>query len=927
MNQKLLNLFFLIAITFSSFAQVANGPLVAEVCDDEISDGVYAFDLSVFDTEILGSQDPIEFSVSYFQTLVDADTNSNPLPIFYTNTTNPETIFTRITENSSSNFDTTQVTLSVNPSPLLTAPTDLVVCDLDNDGFATFDLFSKAVEISGGQIDIIITYYESASDADLGINPLSNTYNNITNPQTIFVRGEDDLSGCYANTTLTIEAIACDDSENVIVDQAIYTIEELVENVLIGGDCSQIFNITYATGATYDSEEPNGIGYFFSGSSGFPFADGILLSTGSASDGSGPNESVNDNGSGTNAWPGDVDLELATGIQSFNATVIEFDFVPVVNQISFDFLMASDEYDGGSFECSFSDAFAFLLTDALGNTTNLAVLPETNEPISVTNIHPFNGSCPAVNEEYFGGYIPLNTPPIAYNGRTTTFTAQSQVNIGESYHIKLVIADAADSLFDSAVFLKGGSFDIGELCNDIGLINVKAFNDANLDGNLDADELDFTNGYFTYEKNNDGVINTVNTSIGNFSIVSTDENDTYSISFNIYDEYSVCYSTTTTIVDAISVLNGDVTIVDFPVTDDLVCEDLAVYLVNPFESPRPGFDYDNNIVLENLSSFDISSGTIAFTHDDLLEFNGVLNLNPNYTLTVTANGFTIDFVNLEAGESEAIEVLLSCPVTVDLDEVVTNTVTYLTDANDLFADNNTSELSEIVIGSYDPNDKIEAHGPEIIYDDFITTDEYLYYTIRFQNLGTADAIFIRIEDELDAMLDEATFQMLSSSHDYVVTRTEKDLEWYFENINLPAEQDDAEGSNGYVYFKIKPKLGYSVGDVISNTASIYFDFNAPILTNMFITTFVEPLSVASYNNNVFAMYPNPSSGEFTIELNTDFEENLKLEIYDVQGKLVYVSDSFNSRTIDVDVTELNSGLYFVHVKNREASAIQKLIIN
>lgn len=48
----------------------------------------------------------------------------------------------------------------------------------------------------------------------------------------------------------------------------------------------------------------------------------------------------------------------------------------------------------------FSDAFAFLLTDSEGNTTNLAVLPGTNTPILVTNIHPFNGFCPAINEEF-----------------------------------------------------------------------------------------------------------------------------------------------------------------------------------------------------------------------------------------------------------------------------------------------------------------------------------------------------------------------------------------------------------------------------------------------------------------------------------------------------------------------------------------------
>jgi len=250
--------------------------------------------------------------------------------------------------------------------------------------------------------------------------------------------------------------------DNVIVDQTTYTVEQLVQDILIGGECAQISNITYSTGTNFGEE--NGIGYFsMSGDGvGFPFDEGIILTSGDASLASGPNTNAMSDGS--TAWPGDNDLETAVGITiTNNATIIEFDFVPLAQQISFDFLMASEEYNGGSFECNYSDAFAFLLTDSNGNTSNLAVLPNTTTPILVTNIHQANTSCGAQNEQYFGGYIPDNLPPISFDGRTTVFTAQSPVNIGETYHIKLVIADQSDSAFDSGVFLKAGSFDLGEL--------------------------------------------------------------------------------------------------------------------------------------------------------------------------------------------------------------------------------------------------------------------------------------------------------------------------------------------------------------------------------------------------------------------------------------------------------------------------------
>ena len=249
---------------------------------------------------------------------------------------------------------------------------------------------------------------------------------------------------------------------NVSIDQTTYTIEELVVDILIDSPCAQITNITSSTGS--DFGDVNGIGYFSSDEGSFPFEDGILLTSGDASLAGGPN--FNAMSDGGFAWAGDAELDAEVGINSNNASIIEFDFVPLSDEISFDFLMASEEYNGstgGTFECTFSDAFAFLLTDENNITTNLAVLPGTNTPILVTNIHPENPGCPAINEEYFGGYTPANLPPISFDGRTTVFTAFSPVNIGETYHIKLVIADATDAALDSGVFLKAGSFDIGEV--------------------------------------------------------------------------------------------------------------------------------------------------------------------------------------------------------------------------------------------------------------------------------------------------------------------------------------------------------------------------------------------------------------------------------------------------------------------------------
>ncbi|WP_313808284.1 choice-of-anchor L domain-containing protein, partial [Flavobacterium sp.] len=250
-----------------------------------------------------------------------------------------------------------------------------------------------------------------------------------------------------------------------------HTVQQLVQDVLIGSPCASVSNITWSTGSNFGST--NGIGYFQQNGSGFPFADGVVLTTGSAMATPGPNDTTLS--AGTAAWTGDTQLfnyiqglGIDPGLTSYrNASILEFDFIPIADQMSFDFLFASEEY--GTFQCSFSDAFAFFLTDvAAGTTTNLALVPGTTTPISVVTIrdNQHNTSCASANPTYFGAYnggANVEGAPIDFNGQTTVMTAQSTVVPNNLYHIKLVIADRNDNLYDSAVFIKGGSFSIGNL--------------------------------------------------------------------------------------------------------------------------------------------------------------------------------------------------------------------------------------------------------------------------------------------------------------------------------------------------------------------------------------------------------------------------------------------------------------------------------
>lgn len=203
-------------------------------------------------------------------------------------------------------------------------------------------------------------------------------------------------------------------------------------------------------------------GFFDKGTSNFEMNEGIILSSGTALDAVGPNSFLQ---SATNsAWKGDTDLESAVNINansSYNATYLEFDFISnTSNKIFFDYMFLSEQYlrriDNGS--CDYTDGFAFLIKKQ-GDTTykNLAVIPGTNTPIKSNTVRGGGEKCDPINATYFGQYN-YGTSATNFNGETKVLTATTDVIPGQVYHIKLVVADQGNGLYDSAVFLKAGSF-------------------------------------------------------------------------------------------------------------------------------------------------------------------------------------------------------------------------------------------------------------------------------------------------------------------------------------------------------------------------------------------------------------------------------------------------------------------------------------
>lgn len=237
--------------------------------------------------------------------------------------------------------------------------------------------------------------------------------------------------------------------------------QHLVENVLVGGGCFQISNVTY-------QGMPTQIGTFSNGSSNIGFSSGIVLATGNIELAPGPND-ANGSSFGFGILTPDPDLGPLANANVYDMANIEFDFIPTQNTVTFEFVFASEEYCE-YVNSAFNDAFGFFISGpGINGTQNLAVVPSTNTPVSINTINHINNSglyvhnTPVVHQDCPNvpattGLIPQE---IQYDGFTRKMVAVVTVVPCEKYHIKLKIADAGDGVWDSAVFLKANSFDAG----------------------------------------------------------------------------------------------------------------------------------------------------------------------------------------------------------------------------------------------------------------------------------------------------------------------------------------------------------------------------------------------------------------------------------------------------------------------------------
>ena len=237
------------------------------------------------------------------------------------------------------------------------------------------------------------------------------------------------------------------------------------------------------------------------------------------------------------------------------------------------------------------------------------------------------------------------------------------------------------------------------------------------------------------------------------------------------------------------------------------------------------------------------------------------------------------------------------------------------------------------IGAYDPNDKRafprgydEAH--------YIKKNTPLEYHIRFQNTGTDTAFNVVIRDTLSPWLDPGTIKVGAASHEFEWNLSgEGILQFSFNNIMLPDSNVNEPASHGYIRFGIELEEEVPLGTEIFNSAAIFFDFNAPVITNTTFHTvgenFVEVVNATGTEIKAkveVSAYPNPASEIVRLEITGVPVTEGVFDLYNTNGQKV-ISLPFDQERFDLNVDQLSSGIYFFHLlMNKKRVGSGKLIV-
>ena len=316
------------------------------------------------------------------------------------------------------------------------------------------------------------------------------------------------------------------------------------------------------------------------------------------------------------------------------------------------------------------------------------------------------------------------------------------------------------------------------------------------------------------------------------------------------------------------------------------------------------------------------SSTITLTLDSHLHYAGV-SYGPTPT-SVSGSTVTWDYSSSSDLFGFWSEIRVYCDTTTTIGETLCNTVyatpTALYDPNHA---NNTADMCDIVRASWDPNElSVSPQGTGT--PGYIVNETPLSYNVRFQNTGTAPANNITVNDTLSTNVDMNTLHVIKSSAPVEIYVTGNIVKFRFSNINLPDSASNPSGSIGSILFGVQPKPGLAPNTPIPNSASIYFDYNPPVITNSVLNTINNTTGVQHLSTPAMTaiVYPNPTDD--LVYAKTNDKSDFMMTMIDLLGRTVATDKSVSGSAV-VSTHSLPTGLYIVTLTNNAGKVLETKI--
>ncbi len=319
---------------------------------------------------------------------------------------------------------------------------------------------------------------------------------------------------------------------------------------------------------------------------------------------------------------------------------------------------------------------------------------------------------------------------------------------------------------------------------------------------------------------------------------------------------------------------------------------------------RPGFNTGVWVTVHNV-------GTEPTTATVQLTFDAALSYVSSSEVPDAVNGNVVDWTtpSIVPGGSWTVWVELYGPPALVLGSPVVQQATATPSQPDQTPADNTYILNDVVVGSFDPNDKKVEPSTLSLLD--VASGTRVEYTVRFQNTGTFPAERVLITDTLSSDLQWATMQVLGSSHTHTWYIHNGVLHVLFESINLSDSVSDEPGSHGFVKFSFVPSNTLITGDAVGNIANIYFDFNEPVITNDALFYVETSLAVDGADADGLRAWPNPAQDVLFVAL--DGATIGTLSVVDATGREV-LSTTIGARA-ELHIGALAAGPYLLRCTN------------